>query len=69
MTAYFTARCKHMYNYSIDVDKRYAIIDQYLARHFKYNDAGLSSPLPFPCSQIITPFSISMISVNQETEL
>ena len=31
-------------------------IDQHLARHFKYNGACLSSPPPFLCSLIITPF-------------
>ena len=37
--------------------KRYSIIDQHLARHFKNNVAGLLSPPPFLCSQINTPFS------------
>ena len=46
--------------------KRYSIIDQHLARHFKNNSAGLLSPPPFLCSQIITPFSHFMLSANQE---
>ena len=50
-------------------DKRYSIIDQDLARHFKYNGAGLSSPPPFLCIQIITPLSNSMISANQENRV
>ena len=49
--------------------KRYSKIDQHLARHFKYNGARLSSPPPFLCSQIFTPFSNSMIFANQETGL
>ena len=51
------------------IAKRYYKIDQYLAWHFKYNGAGLSSPHPFLCSQIITPFSNSIISTDQETGL
>ena len=50
-------------------NKRYSKIDQLLARHFKYNSASLSSPPPFLCSQIITPFSNSIISTNKETGL
>ena len=46
--------------------KRYSKIDQYLARHFKYN---LSSPTPFLHSHIITPFSNSIISTNKEKGL
>ena len=38
--------------------KRYSKIDQHLTRHFKYNSGCLSSPPPFLCSQIITPFLI-----------
>ena len=45
--------------------KRYSIIDQ----HFKNNGAGLLSPPPFLCSQIITPFSHLMLSTNQERGL
>ena len=56
-------------NIKLNQDKRYFKIDQHLARYFKYNGAGLSSPPPFLCSQIITPFSNSMISANQETGL
>ena len=37
-------------------DKRYSKTDQHLAQHFEYNSACLSSPPPFLCSQIITPF-------------
>ena len=44
-------------------EKLYCKIDQYLARHFKYNGGCLSSPPSFLCSHIITPFSNSMISV------
>ena len=53
----------------LDEDKRYSKIDQHLARHFKYNGGCLSSPPPFLSSQIIIPFSNSMISNNQETSL
>ena len=49
--------------------KRYSKIDQHLAWHFKYNGACVSSPPPFLCSQIITPFSYSMISTNKEIGL
>ena len=49
--------------------KRYSKIDQHSARHFKYNVACLSSPSPFLSSQIITPFSNSMIFTYQETGL
>ena len=42
--------------------KRYSIIDQHLARHFKNNGASL-------CSQIITTFSHLMLSANQERGL
>ena len=49
------------------VFKRYYKIDQHSARHFKYNGVSFSSPPPFLCSQIITPFSNSMISTNQDT--
>ena len=52
-----------------DLRKRYSIIDQHLARHFQYNVAGLLSLPPFLCSQIITPFSNSMVSANQKTGL
>ena len=48
------------------VDKRYFKIDQHLARHFVYNVNCLSSPPPFLCSQVITPFLNLMISTNQE---
>ena len=53
----------------LNISKRYSKIDQHLARHLKYNGACLSSPPPFLSSQIITLFSISMISTNQETGL
>ena len=49
--------------------KRYSKIDQYLARHFKYNGVGLSSTPHFLCSQKNTSFSNSMISVNQKIGL
>ena len=49
--------------------KRYYIIDQHLARHSKYNGECLSCPPTFLCSQIITPFSHSMISINHKTGL
>ena len=52
-----------------NLDKRYSIIDQHLARHFKNNVVGLLSPPPFLCSQIITPFSHLMLSANQERGL
>ena len=39
-------------------------IDQHLARHFVYDVECLSSPPPFLCSQIITIFLNSMISIN-----
>ena len=39
-------------------NKRYYIIDQLLARHFKYNGECLSCPPPFLGSQMITPFLI-----------
>ena len=51
------------------VTKRYSKIDQHLARHSKNNVECLSSSPPFLCSQIITPFSHSMISTNQKTGL
>ena len=35
---------------------RYSKIDQHLARHFLYYVERISSPPPFLCSQIITPF-------------
>ena len=38
------------------------MIDQHLAWHFKNNGAGLLSPPPFLCKQIITPFSHLMLS-------
>ena len=50
-------------------NKRYSKIDQHLARHLKYNGQCLSSPPPFLCSQIITLFSSSIISTNQDTGL
>ena len=53
----------------IYLSKRYSIIDQHLARHFKNNGAGLLSPPTFLCSQIITPFSHLMLSANQERGL
>ena len=41
--------------------KRYYIIDQHLARHFKYKGECLSSPPPILCGQIIlTPFLIQL---------
>ena len=49
--------------------KRYFKIDQHLARHFVYYVGYLSSHPPFQCSQIITPFLKSMISINQEKGL
>ena len=49
--------------------KRYSIIDQHLAWHFKNNGAGLLSLPPFLCSQIIIPFSHLMHSANQERGL
>ena len=49
--------------------KRYSKIDQYLARHYKYNGAGLSSTPPFLCSQKNSHFFNSMISVNQKIGL
>jgi hypothetical protein len=49
--------------------KRYLRIDDNLAQHFKYNDAGLSSPPSFLFNRIITPSSNLMISTNQETGL
>ena len=49
--------------------KRYYRIDQHLARHLKYYGACLSSPPPFLGSEIITPFSDSMVSTNQKTGL
>ena len=49
--------------------KRYSIIDKHLARHSKRNGECLSIPPTFLFSQIITPFSHSMISTNQETGL
>ena len=49
--------------------KRYSKIDQYLARHIRYNGGCLSSPSPILCSETITPFSNSMISTNLETGL
>ena len=49
--------------------KRYSIIDQHLARHFRKIGAGLLSLPPFLCSQIITPFSHLMLSSNQERGL
>ena len=48
---------------------RYSIKVQHLAQHFKNNDAGLLSPPPFQCSQIITPISQLMLSANQERGL
>ena len=51
------------------IKKRYSIIDQHFKRHFKNNGAGLLSPRPFLCSQIITPFSHLMLSANQERGL
>ena len=51
------------------IKKKYSKIDQYLARHSKFNVAYLSSPPPSLCIKIITPFSNSMISTNQETGL
>ena len=51
------------------INKRYFKIDQYLGRHFVYHVECLSSPPPFLCSQIITPFLNSMISTNQEKVL
>ena len=46
------------YLYVNSSNKRYSIIDQHLARHFKYNGECLSSPPPFLGGQIITPFLI-----------
>ena len=46
--------------------KRYLRIDQHLARYFVYYVEYLSSLPPFLCSQIITPFLNSMVSINQE---
>ena len=40
----------------IRLNKRYSKIDQHLARNFEYYGACLSSPPPFQCKQIITPF-------------
>ena len=60
---------KPVYLLQDKLKKRYSKIDQHLAWHFKYSGACLSSPPPFPSSQIITPFSNSMISINQETGL
>ena len=54
---------------SLYFTKRYSIIDQHLAQHFKNNSAGILSPLPFLCSQLITPFSHLMLSANQERGL
>ena len=53
----------------LNLKKKYSKLDQHLARHFKYNSGCLSIPPPFLCSQVITPFSNSMISTNKETEL
>ena len=41
--------------------KRYFKIDQHLARHFNYNGAHLSSPLPYICSQIISNYHLFLI--------
>ena len=60
---------KQYYFIMIPLHKRYSKIDQHLSWHFKYNGGCLSSPPPFLWSQIITPFSNSMISTNQETGL
>ena len=49
-----------------NLEKRYSKIDQRLARHFVYYVECRSSPPPFLCSQLITPF---MISTNQEKGL
>ena len=49
--------------------KRYFKIDQHLARHFVYFAECLSSPPPFPCSQIITSFLNLRISINKEKGL
>ena len=51
------------------VHKRYSKIDKHLAWHFRYNGACLSSPPLFLCSQIVAPFSNSMILTNQGTGL
>ena len=49
--------------------KRYSIIDQHLARHFKNNGAGLLSPPPFLCSQMITPFSHALCQSGKRVVL
>ena len=57
---------KQCVKFSHSYFKRYSKIDQHLAR--QYNVGCLSSPPPFSCSKIITPFSNLMIlhqSVNR----
>ena len=54
---------------NFDPNKRYSMIDQHLARHFKNNGASLLSSPPFLCKQIINPFSHLMLFANQERGL
>ena len=40
----------------LSLEKIYFEINHHLVRHFEYYGACLSSPLPFLCSQVTTPF-------------
>ena len=58
-----------LYVFVKKVTKRYSKIDQHLERHLSITVHVFRLPLPYLCSQIITPFSFSMISTNKETWL
>ena len=60
-------RLTPLYVFIVDIfKKRYLKIDQHLTWYFVYYVECLSSPPPFLCSQIITPFLNSMICTDHQ---
>ena len=54
------------WNSSLEIDKRYFMIDQQIAQHFVHYSKCLYHPLLFFATQIIIPFLNSKISANHD---